>query len=69
MCWPLKLNLRFPSKKSGLMRFVPQAEATAWSTALAATAGLGSRGTFGIRTAQHTQGVSLFERFFSNLPS
>ena len=54
---------------SGLMRFVPQAEATAWSTALAATAGLGSRGTFGIRTAQHTQGVSLFERFFSNLPS
>ena len=54
---------------SGLMRFVPQAEATAWSTAFAATAGLGSRSTFGIRTAQHTQGVSLFERFFSNLPS
>jgi hypothetical protein len=48
------------------MRFVPQAEATAWSTALAATAGLGSRGTFGIRTAQHTQGViirAIFQQF------
>jgi hypothetical protein len=48
---------------NGLTRFVPQAEADAWSTALAATAG--PRSTPGLCQApQHAQGLALFETFF-----
>ena len=54
----------------GLTRFVPQAEADAWSTALAATAGPGPRSTTSTCPApQHSQGMPLFEQFFNNSPS
>ena len=54
---------------NGLTRFVPQAEADAWSTALAATAGPGPRSTSTCPAPQHSQGMPLFEQFFNNSPS
>ena len=52
---------------NGLMRFVPRAEAEAWTAALAATAGPGPRSTTSTCPApQHSQGITLFERFFTN---
>ena len=51
---------------NGLTRFVPQAEADAWLTALAATAGPGPRSTSTCPAPQHSQGMPLFEQFFNN---
>ena len=51
---------------SGLTRFVPRAEADGWSAAIAATAGPGQRSTGFCIASQHAQGMTLFERFFSN---
>ena len=51
---------------SGLTRFVPRAEADGWAAAIAATAGPGPRSTGLGFASQHAQGMTLFERFFSN---
>jgi hypothetical protein len=51
---------------SGLARFVPRAEADGWAAAIAATAGPGPRSTSLGFASQHAQGMTLFERFFSN---
>ena len=54
---------------SGLVRFVPRAEADDWSAALAVTAGQGPRSTGLSAAPQHAQGLALFETFFTHPPS
>ena len=54
---------------SGLVRFVPRAEADDWSAALAVTAGQGPRSTGLSAAPQHAHGLALFETFFTHPPS
>ena len=51
---------------NGLARFMPRDEAAAWTLAFAATASPGPGSTASFSPAsQHTQGLPLFETFFS----
>jgi hypothetical protein len=58
--WQLRKKLR----PSGLLRFVPRAEADGWSAAIAATAVPGQRSTGFCISSQHAQGMTLFGGFF-----